>query len=276
MSLEEHSAELSLAVLAAQQAGDVLMDFQERGFTMREKAENDLVSEADFAAEKVVLDAIRETFPHHTILSEETCPKLESDDIPEHLWIVDPLDGTTNYAHGLPHFAVSIAYACRGRTHCGVVYNPARNDWYVAARGAGAWYNDARMIVSQQNLSESLVGVGFYYDRDVLMEATLATIHGLFKSKIHGIRRLGTASLDLANVARGIFGAYFEYQLSPWDFAAGRLLVDEAGGRCSNAFGGDLPLTKTSILATNGMIHREVLEIIHQSAGHLLNPTKPR
>jgi myo-inositol-1(or 4)-monophosphatase len=165
---------------------------------------------------------------------------------------------------------VSIAYYRQGEPKCGVIYNPARDDWYVAVRDGGAWHNGRRIHVGQQQqLSECLVGVGFYYDRGKMMEATLATIHQLFKNGIHGIRRFGTASLDLAHVASGMYGAFVEYQLSPWDFAAGRLLVEEAGGRVSTALGADLPLQKGSVLASNGHLHQAMLQIVDQTAAHL-------
>lgn len=270
MSLEGYSPELSLALNAARCAGDVLIEHLDDGVQFREKAEGDLVSGADFASEAVIVDMIRNTFPTHEILAEESFDHILGDGIPEHLWIIDPLDGTTNFAHGIPHFAVSIAYLHRGRVQCGVVYNPARFEWYVAARGSGAWFNDTRIFVSDEaSLSQSLVGLGFYYDRGIVMEATLATIHKLFKTGIHGVRRFGAASLDLAHVARGMYGTFFEYQLAPWDFAAGLLLVEEAGGRCSTAIGTQLPFAKTSVLASNGKLHQQMLQIIDETAGHL-------
>jgi len=268
MALEQHSAEMALAQAAAKAAGTLLLEYQQSGFTIREKRTSDLVSEADIASEKLILDQIRARFPDHTILAEESRTELQAGDVPEHLWIVDPLDGTTNFAHGIPHFAVSIAYYRQGIAECGVVFNPARNDWYVAARGAGAWYQAERLQVGpQQSLTDCLVGLGFYYDRGAMMEATLATIHQLFKTGIHGVRRFGTASLDLAHVARGFYGVYFEYQLSPWDFAAGRLLVEEAGGKVTTARGDALPLKTGSVLASNTSLHSRMLEIIQQTAG---------
>jgi len=270
MALENHSRELDIARSVAAQAGVVLLEYQQRGFTIREKGTSDLVSEADVSAEKLILDCLGEAFPDHVVLAEESRTELQGTSIPEHLWVVDPLDGTTNFAHGIPHFAVSIAYYRNGAAECGVVYNPARNDWYIVARGAGAWFQNERMQVgSQQTLTDCLVGLGFYYDRGTMMEATLATIHQLFQTGIHGIRRFGTAALDLAHVARGFYGAYFEYQLSPWDFAAGRLLVEEAGGRVTTASGEELGLCKGSVLASNGFLHPKMLEIIQQTAGQL-------
>jgi len=268
MALDQQSPEMDLAKSVAAEAGGLLLEYQKRGFTIREKGTSDLVSEADIAAETLILARIRDAFPSHAILAEESQTELQGSSLPEHLWIVDPLDGTTNYAHGIPHFAVSVAYYRNGVPECGVVFNPARDDWYVAARGAGAWFQDERLQVGpQQTLADCLIGLGFYYDRGAMMEATLATIHQLFKTGIHGIRRFGTAALDLAHVARGFYGAYFEYQLSPWDFAAGRLLVEEAGGTVTSAQGNELALRKGSVLASNGILHSRMLEIIQQTAG---------
>lgn len=231
---------------------------------MRTKSASvDLVSDADVEAERAIAEVIRGQFPTHSILGEEE----HTDDVTaEHLWIVDPLDGTTNFAHGIPHFAVSVAYYHQGQAHTGVVFNPIRNDWYTAVCGQGATCNGQPIHVGrQQRLDEVLIGTGFYYDRGATMEATLVAIGQLFRQQIHGIRRCGTASLDLAMVAAGQFGAYFEYQLSPWDFAAGRLLVEEAGGRVTTCSGDALPLSKTSVLATNAAIHEAVLNIVSQS-----------
>src|SRR5690606_5223379 len=177
--------------------------------------------------------------------------------------IVDPLDGTNNFAHRIPHFAVSIAYYHNGSPVCGVVYNPLRDDWFTAVRGEGAWYNGQPARVSdERRLDQALVGVGFYYDRGAMMEATLAAIRDLFRCQIHGIRRFGTASLDLCQVGMGMFGAYFEFQLSPWDFAAGRLFVEQAGGRVTTCLGDALPLQKTTLLASNRLLHDAVLRVI--------------
>jgi myo-inositol-1(or 4)-monophosphatase len=270
MQIENGSPELALASQAAAAAGAVLMRHLREGFSVREKGASDLVSDADVAAEQTILALIRAAHPDQAILSEESHAQTYARDVPEHLWIVDPLDGTTNFAHGIPHFAVSIAYYRAGQAQCGVVYNPAQEDWYSAQRGAGAWFNGERMQVGpQQSLSDSLIGIGFYYDRGRMMEATLATVHKLFKSGIHGVRRFGAAALDLAHVARGMYSAFFEYQLSPWDFAAGRLLVEEAGGKVTTATGQELPFEKSSVLASNSQLHETMLGIIRESAGDL-------
>jgi myo-inositol-1(or 4)-monophosphatase len=251
---------LDTAIGLAQEAGRVLLDYYERGFSVRAKAASDLVTDADVAAERVIAAGLRATFPDHEILAEEEhSGRVDA----EHLWIVDPLDGTTNFAHGIPHYAVSIAYLHRGQTECGVVWNPAREDLYHASVGAGAWHNGQPMSVnSERSMNESLIGIGFYYDRGAMMEATLRAVGSCFRRGIHGVRRFGTASLDLAHVASGLYGAYFEYQLSPWDFAAGRLLVEEAGGIVTNCQGQPLAIKKTSVLASNGQLHQEMLQTV--------------
>ncbi len=245
---------------------------------VRSKSGADLVSEVDVGSERVILDIIRDRHPQHVVLAEEsfesTDPTRWSD--VEHLWIVDPLDGTTNYLHGIPHFAVSIACYQRGEPVCGVVLNPARGDLYYTVRGGGAWHlprfdheaepelSDTRKLTVSPatSLSEVLVGVGFYYDRGQMMEATLAAIRDVFRQQIHGIRRFGTAALDLCQVAAGLYGGFFEYQLSPWDFAAGRLIVEEAGGQVTTCLGTPLPIEKTSVLASNSALHESLLNVV--------------
>jgi len=249
-----------VALSAAHEAGEILARCFEEGFTIRNKGIADLVTDADIAAERHIVEVIRNAFPDHAVLGEE---ENAGDVAAEHLWVIDPLDGTTNFAHHIPHFAVSIAYLHKGRAECGVVWNPIRHDLYVAQRGFGASHNGKAIRVgSQTRMSESLIGTGFYYDRGAMMEATLAALGDCFRRQIHGIRRFGTASLDLAHVATGLYGAYFEYQLSPWDFAAGQLIVEEAGGRATTCDGSPLPLTKTTLLASNSALHEEMLSIV--------------
>ncbi|MBL8813118.1 MAG: inositol monophosphatase [Planctomycetaceae bacterium] len=255
-----------VAQCAAQEAGEILRRFYHEGAAIRSKGVADLVTDADITAERRIAEIIRKEFPDHSILGEEE--NAGSVDA-EHLWVVDPLDGTTNFAHHIPHFAVSIAYLHHGRPQVGVIWNPIRDDLYVARRGHGATHNGKAIHVgAQTKMSESLIGIGFYYDRGAMMEATLAAIGDCFRQQIHGVRRFGTASLDLAHVASGYYGAYFEYQLSPWDYAAGMLLVEEAGGTVTTCHGTPLPLHKSSILASNGVLHAEILPIVSKHANY--------
>jgi myo-inositol-1(or 4)-monophosphatase len=225
-----------------------------------------VVSEADLEAERAIVAVIRQSFPGHAVLGEElhggdaVSPAVLSS---EHLWIVDPIDGTNNFVHGIPHFGVSVAYYHDGQPACGVMGNPVRDEWFSAARGQGAHHNGLCLRVSQsQRLDEILIGFGYYYDRGSMLEATLAAVNELLHKNIHGVRRMGAATLDLAYVALGSFGAFFEYELAPWDFAAGCLVVQEAGGTVTTGKGEPVPVAKTSILASNGLVHEAVLEIV--------------
>lgn len=252
--------ELEVARQAARRGGAVLMDYWQDAIVARDKPAAGLVTDADLQSERLIVETIRAACPDHAVLAEEQhAAQVQT----EHLWIVDPLDGTTNFAHRVPHFAVSVAYYRHGRAECGVIWNPARDDWYEATRNGGAWHNGKSARVSDvARLDQSLIGVGFYYDRGAKMEATLTAIAELFHQQIHGIRRFGTASLDLCHVGCGLYGGYFEYQLSPWDFAAGRLFVEAAGGTVTDCLGRTLPLAKTHVLASNGCLHAPLLEIV--------------
>jgi myo-inositol-1(or 4)-monophosphatase len=256
---------LSAATHAARLGGDVLARYFQGGVVMRDKSADggksyDLVSDADVESELVIGNYLSSRFPSHELLGEES---LSGGDVDaEDLWIIDPLDGTNNFAHQLPHFAVSIAYYHRGQAMVGVVLNPIRDDLYVTARGCGAHFNGKQVAVSSApTLAKTLIGCGFYYDRGAMMRSTLKAIEDFFGQDIHGIRRFGAASLDLCQVGCGQFGGFFEYKLSPWDFAAGKLFVEEAGGHVTNAKGDPLPLQKTSVAASNTLLHDAILEI---------------
>lgn len=266
--MSDLSAILDVAKRAALAGADAVEPFFQTDVDVRRKDSTvsfDLVSEADLASERAVLDVIQAAFPEHGILSEET----RQDEIQqEHLWIVDPIDGTNNFLHGIPHFGVSVAYYRRGQAACGVVYNPATKDCYEAIAGEGAQRNGASIqVAGYSTLDRAMIGVGFYYDRGAMMKATLESIAELFSQQIHGIRRFGTASLDLCQVACGMFGAFFEYQLSPWDFAAGQLIVKEAGGEVTTCEGQRLPTKKTSLLASNGRLHEQLVAIVGPRSG---------
>jgi myo-inositol-1(or 4)-monophosphatase len=252
--------EFEIAQAAADVGAARLIQTFGHDLSIRSKGGSNLVTDADVESERLIVELIRREFPGDEVLGEEGHQaNLDAD----RLWVIDPLDGTTNYAHGIPHFAVSIGFYEHGRAKCGVVFNPARGDRFTVIAGQGAFHNGRRVQVSPATqLSDVLIGIGFYYDRGAMMEATLAAIHALFKQQIHGVRRFGTAALDLCQVGMGWYGAFFEYQLSPWDFAAGRLFVEEAGGIVTTARGEPLPLAKTSVLASNGPLHPAVLEIV--------------
>jgi len=252
---------LEIAKAAAKAGGEVARRCFKRGVTLRSGKESyNLVSDADVESEQQIGRIIREAFPDDAILGEES---HKDDTAADRLWIVDPIDGTNNFAHGVPHFSVSVGFLEQGEPRVGVVYNPIRDEMFTAVRGEGAYLGGERIGVNEhESLDQVLVGVGFYYDRGRMMEATLEAIQELFGHHIHGIRRFGTASLDLCQVACGMFGAFFEYELSPWDIAAGRLILTEAGGRITTALGQPLPLQKCSVLASNGKLHEAMLEIV--------------
>ena len=234
------------------------------GVELRDKSASggktyDLVSDADLESQSVIASLLSAEFPTHALLGEED---LIGDTGAEHLWVIDPLDGTNNFAHHVPHFAVSIAYYLKGQPAVGVVHNPVTGDTYAAVKGKGATHNEHPICVSEStNLSKSLIGCGFYYDRGEMMRSTLAAVEDFFAHDIHGIRRFGAAALDLCAVASGMFGAFFEYKLSPWDFAAGQLILSEAGGKIADATGRPLGLAPSSVLASCPGLYEHALAI---------------
>ncbi len=264
---------MSVAIEAARAGGEVasryFADLDSAGIvgkTQDERSEG-LVTKADVEAEQAIVATIRRTFPDHHFLGEEE----HSDSVDaEHLWVIDPLDGTNNFAHGIPHFAVSVAYYRNGQSVCGAILNPATDELYTAVQGGGAFLNSRPVQVNaHQRLNETIIATGFYYDRGAIMKATLAAINDLFEQDIHGIRRFGAAALDLVYVGAGRFGGFFEFTLSPWDFAAAALFVEEAGGTVTTCRGEPLSLKKTSILATNGQLHEVMQPILDQHANSL-------
>lgn len=255
--------ELHVAEEAARAAAELLRDHYHRGVTMHSKDVANFVTDADLDAERAIAAVIRKHRPHHQILAEET---ERGDSSAEHLWVVDPLDATHNFAHRVPHFSTSIAYYRNGVAEVGVVVDPLLDDWYRAVRGQGAYLNGLPVHVNDHDqLNQTMLACGFPYDRGSLMEATLKAMGDLIRAEIHGIRRMGCASLDLCWVGLGRFAGFFEYLLSPWDFAAGRLFVEEAGGKATNCRGGPLGLEKSGVLATNGKIHPAMLEIVSRN-----------
>lgn len=260
------SEELQAAEAAARKAGEIIISMAGKAAVQEKELNYNLVTEADTAAENAILTYLRERFPDDTLLGEESTGEKKLSE--PRLWIVDPLDGTTNFAHGIPHYAVSIAFSCEGTVQCGVVYNPVSDELFSAQRGRAAQCNGNRISVSSaSDLSKAVVATGFYYERGPLMERTLDSLRLLYKANIRGMRRIGSAALDLCYVACGRCDAYFEYRLSPWDFAAGMLLVTEAGGTFRDSDGSDNGLLSKGVVCSNGRLHEEFSRIV-LSQGH--------
>jgi myo-inositol-1(or 4)-monophosphatase len=254
---------VSVAHEVAEAAGNILLSrFGNAG--IREKAVNELVTEADIESEQAAKAIILREFPQHQILAEEEGTAGGSDS--SSLWIIDPLDGTNNYAQGIPHFSVSIAFARKGEIQAGIVFDPHRGEKFVALRGQGAWLNDQTISVSKRPLSQSIVATGFYYDRGELVIRTLDSIRRLFEANVRGVRRFGSAALDLAWVACGRLDGFFEYRLAPWDYSAGALLVAEAGGECRDRGGASHHLQSRSIVSTNSVNTEAMLRCVQWSS----------
>ena len=248
-----------VAHAAAARAGALLRaryrDRQEVSF----KSEVDLVTAADRDAERLIVDCIRAAFPEHGIVAEESAPFPGSD---PHRWYIDPLDGTTNFAHGYPQFAVSMGLARGDDVLFGLVYDPMREELFTAVRGEGARLNGAPIAVSETaRLEHALLATGFPYDRRRHAAFYLAFV-GEAMRRAQGIRRAGSAALDLCYVACGRLDAFWEWKLHPWDIAAGRLIVEEAGGRVSDFTGGPHALSGEETAASNSRLHGELLEML--------------
>ncbi len=254
---------LNTAVKAARRAGAIInrasLDLDQ--LTVRTKQDRDYVSEVDQMAERAIIDTLLGAYPNHGILAEEsgsTAAKNSEDA----LWIIDPLDGTTNFLHGLPQYSISIALKQRGQITQAVVYDPARNELFTASRGRGAYFNDRRLRVSKRaKLEESLIGTGFPFREFRFAEAYINMFRGMMRAT-SGLRRPGSAALDLAYVACGRYDGFWEIGLKPWDLAAGSLLVQEAGGLVGNFMGNEGFLESGNIVAANPKIFAQMLQII--------------
>ena len=250
---------LCFAVKTAQDAGKLLQERFHQPHQIRFKGAIDLVTEADRLSEALILSRIRDAFPRHDILTEESA---QDDTGSVWRWVIDPLDGTTNYAHGFPFFCVSMALECRGEVLLGVVHHPLLNETFTACKGRGAALNGARIHVSRiADVSRSLLATGFPYDIRESRDDNVNNFIALAK-RAQAVRRAGAAALDLAYTAAGRFDGFWELKLAPWDMAAGVLLVTEAGGRASDLFGGPFSLGVPHVLATNGAIHKEMAGIL--------------
>ena len=250
---------LELAIAAARVGGQVLMAKFGTTIRIEHKGEVDLVTEADQAAEAAIVTLLRRHCPEHDILAEEGDYDRKQR---EFCWIIDPLDGTTNYAHGFPWFAVSIALEKNGEVIVGAVYNPCNGEMFTAEIGKGAWLNDKLLSVSTTtSLDQSLLATGFPYDRKQ-SQANNYDHFVHFQQSAQACRRPGAASLDLACTAAGRFDGYWEMKLKPWDVAAGQLLVSEAGGSLSDFTGSDVSIYDREIVASNGHIHTQMLRVL--------------
>lgn len=251
---------LNIAIRAARAAGKVLLRHVDRldQIKVQTKSRNDFVSEVDRSAEQAIIQELRARFPSHAILAEESGAQGEGD----YQWVIDPLDGTANYLHGLPQFSVSIALRLRGQLECAVVYDPLREELYTAARGEGAQLNDRRLrVAGRPSLDGALIGTGFPFRDQRHIDAYL----GMFKDmtlSTAGLRRPGSAALDLAYVAAGRTDGFWELGLSPWDFAAGALLITEAGGTVTDLVGGSRYFDTCNLVAGNLKVHQAMVELI--------------
>jgi myo-inositol-1(or 4)-monophosphatase len=259
---------LNLAVETALEAGRFLKMSVGKIKSIERKAgqETNLVTEIDKKAEELIISKIKRRFPHHDFLGEESGSSGGGTDShaakSDHKWIIDPLDGTTNFTHGLPIYCVSIGLEVAGEVKLGVVYDPNQDELFAAERGTGAWLNNKRIRVSKRSkLIESLIVTGFPYNiKENPFNATEHFRNFLMSSQ--AVRRLGSAALDLCYVAAGRFDGYWEVTLNPWDMAAGIVLLEEAGGKFTDFKGFPSTIYKPNVLTTNGIIHEQMVEVL--------------
>jgi myo-inositol-1(or 4)-monophosphatase len=254
---------LDVALVATRAGGDILREHFGSVLEIRYKGEIDVVTEVDVMAEAAIVSTIRSAFPDHQVLAEEGTTGGSN---PRHRWIIDPLDGTTNYSHGLPPFSVSVAYERDGVVQVGVIYDPTQDELFVASRGGGATLNGQPMHVSNVSvLRRALVATGFPYEKELLPRALGQ--FAAFAQRAQAVRRIGSAALDLAYVAAGRFDAYWEASIRAWDIAAGVILVEEAGGKVSDIAGRPLDLNSPhlTVLASNAVMHTTMLETLENA-----------
>jgi myo-inositol-1(or 4)-monophosphatase len=250
-----------VAVEAARRAGALLRAHAGAARAISTKSSPiNLVTEIDRQAEALIIECIRARFPEHAVLGEEGGPQGGG----THRWIIDPIDGTTNFVHGVPLFSVSIGLEVEGEIRIGVVYDPSLDECFVAERGGGAYLGDRRLAVSTTaSLASSLLATGFPYDVRETADNNLAE-YAAFTRQNRSVRELGSAAITLAWVAAGRLDGYWELVLGPWDVAAGWLLIEEAGGRVTNLTGGPLDLGSPAVVASNGRIHAAMLATLRE------------
>ena len=252
---------LATAIEVVLRAGDIQLEHFRRGVRIEKKGVIDLVTDADVAVETMFRKLIASRYPEHVVLAEELHETDQSPNGSGHRWIFDPIDGTTNFAHGLPIFCASLALEIAGRVEVAAVYDPTRRELFTAERGGGAYLNGTRLRVSKaKDLVDSVLCTGFPYD----VHETAADGVGLFArfvGQARAVRRLGSAALDLCYVAAGRLDGFWEQRLEAWDIAAGALLVEEAGGRVSTLVGGEFNVHGGEVLASNGRIHEAMMAV---------------
>lgn len=257
----EYKKELQVASGIAKEAGFLLKELSKKDFKVEHKGVVDLVTEGDFAAEELIISKLTDAFDYK-VLSEEAHPDEKS---AGYLWVIDPLDGTTNYAHNLPVYAVSIGLVYEGQPVAGVVYEPNQDEMFTAIKGAGAYLNDKKIKVSAtDDLNSSLLSTGFPYDIRQNPRATLKPFN-TFVLNVQGVRRTGAASIDICYTACGRFDGFWELGLKPWDTAAASLILEEAGGKLSKYDGSSYDIWTPEMVASNGLIHKRMLEVLNGS-----------
>jgi myo-inositol-1(or 4)-monophosphatase len=255
---------LETAIIASRKAGEILKRYAETGFRIEHKDVTNLVTDADHAAEQSIIDHLIRHFPTHRFLAEERGHSDGGSGTSPFLWVIDPLDGTTNFAHGFPIYSVSIGLEYQGHCVLGVVFDPSRDELFTATQGGGAYLNGAPLHVSHAlSLNDSLLVTGFAYN---IRETTRNNLDyfARFAVKAQGMRRTGSAALDLAYVAAGRFDGFWEVTLSPWDMAAGSVLVREAGGVVTGFSGTALSIYDEELVASNGYIHDAMLTVLNE------------
>jgi myo-inositol-1(or 4)-monophosphatase len=252
---------LNFAIETAQDAGHVLMEKFGRITAVTKKGDINLVTEADLASEELIVERIRSYYPKHSILAEEGGDVITVEGESSWKWIIDPLDGTTNYAHGYPCFCVTLALEHDGEIVIGVTYDPTRNELFSAEKGRGAALNGKPIRVSAtERLSEALIVTGFPYDFKQRDNFARHLTEFLLSSR--GVRRDGSAAIDMAYVASGRFDGFWEEGLNPWDVAAGKLIIEEAGGMITYYDGSPFSIYEPPICCSNGTIHNQMLEVL--------------
>jgi myo-inositol-1(or 4)-monophosphatase len=265
---------LATAIEAVIRAGEVQLSRFGTGVRIDKKGAIDLVTEIDLQIEREFRKMIAERFPDHVVLGEEFEASGDREATPRYCWVFDPVDGTTNYAHGLPIFCSSLALEIEGQATVGAIYDPTRRELFTAERGQGAWLNGTPLRVSSaETLLDSLLVTGFHYgiQRD---PEELVSLFREFITKSRAVRRLGSAALDLAYVAAGRFDGYWEAKIQPWDVAAGALIVEEAGGRVTTVTGQPFRSRAGSVLATNGRIHDLMQQVMVEFSERPRSPNR--